>query len=160
MYNHSRLPRYFIYYITTLLFFAVGAITTLGLPWYDTLVLPAWTPSDMLVALLWCVLFVCTAMSLVNFWEKAVRRGWNTKERLTVYLYAGNALLILLWNYAFFGLHLLGLSLIAATLVGLSAVALMARTWRNSQIASLLLLPYILWMMFAVYFNYVVGLLN
>lgn len=160
MHDHSRLPRYFIYYITTLLFFAVGAITTLGLPWYDTLLLPKWTPSDEVVALLWCVLFVCTAVSLVNFWERAMRRGWSASERRTVYLYAGNALLILLWNYAFFGLHLLGFSLLTATLVGVSAAALMARTWRNSQTASLLLLPYMLWMIFAVYFNYVVGLLN
>lgn len=160
MNEQPRIHPFLIFYVATIIFFAVGAITQTGLSWYTGLVLPSWIPSETTVAALWCLLFVSSALSLLNFWNRAARGGWSRKEQLTVFFYMANAALVLLWNYAFFALHQLGFALLVACLVGLSAVAIMARTWRNSKSASYLLAPYVAWMIFAVYFSYALAVLN
>lgn len=159
MERNDRLVRYFIYYVATLLFFGVGAITTVGLPWYDTLTLPSWTPPENLVALAWGILFMLTAVSAVRFME-AIGENRTRKDRRTIFLYMGNALLVLLWNYLFFGIHHLGAALVAASLVGVSAAMLMNRVRERSMAAANLLLPYLAWMLFALYFSYTVSVLN
>jgi tryptophan-rich sensory protein len=150
--DNSLLVRWFIYYAALVLFFAVGAITTLGLSWYHALALPAWAPSDLAVALIWCVLFLLAALSAVELYPSA--------SRAVRALYAGNALLILLWNYLFFGLHALGPALLAAVAVGLSALALFAAAWPISRRAAWLLAPYLLWMLYAIALTHLIYRLN
>lgn len=152
-----RLANYFILYVATLLFFAVGAITTLGLGWYQALVLPAWTPSTTLVAVIWCALFALAALSAIKVWDK-IPRGAGINALIT--LYAGNALLVLLWNYLFFGLHEIFPAFLAALLVSLSVLILVASASRISRAAAWLLAPYLAWALFASYLLYVVSSLN
>jgi len=160
MREQPRIHPFLIFYVATVIFFAVGAITQTGLSWYTGLVLPSWIPDETTVAALWCALFICSALSLLNFWNQASRGGWSRREQVTVFLYMANAALVLLWNYAFFVVHHLGVSLLVACFVGISAVALMARAWKNSKAASYLLAPYVAWMIFAVYFSYALAQLN
>lgn len=155
--DDQRLARYFIYYVTTLLFFGVGAITTLGLSWYETLTVPVWTPPDIVIALVWCGLFLSAAWSLCIFWEASPR---SKMFRATVALYMVNALLILGWNYLFFGLHFLSLSFIAAIGVALSVGALMIMVRRVSTKAMILLVPYLGWVLFAAALSYAITLAN
>lgn len=157
MKHDTRLARYFIFYVATLLFFGVDAITTLGLDWYGTLMLPSFTPPELLAASAWGVLFLATALSMAAFWEAEEN---HTRLRFVSALYAGNAALVLLWNYLFFGVHLLEEALAAAVLVGLSALGIVLFVQKTSRTAAWLLTPYLAWMVFAVCFNYAVAVLN
>ena len=80
--------------------------------------------------------------------------------RTVMYLYMGNALLILLWNYAFFGLHSLLAGFLVALLVLVSVLVLFTLIWRTSQKAALLLAPYLLWMLLATYLMYMIWMMN
>ncbi len=157
MNNNTLFSNYFIGYVTTLLFFGVGAITTLGIDWYQTLILPAWMPPTALVAIVWALLFFLTAISSSHVWNSQPH-GRHTRIAITLYLL--NALLVLFWNYLFFGLHLLMLAGVVAALVGLSVVALMIRVSRISKKATWLLAPYLIWMALALYLNHVIWVLN
>lgn len=157
MTHDTRLARYFIFYVATLLFFGVGAITTLGLDWYATLVLPSWTPPELFAATAWGVLFLGAALSMAAFWEAEAN---HARLRLVSALYAGNAALVLLWNYLFFGIHLLEGALLAAVLVGVSALGIVLFVRKTSRTAAWFLTPYLAWMAFAVCFSYAVTVLN
>lgn len=158
MNNETKLERSFIFYVATLLFFGVGAITTIGLDWYTALSLPWWTPPELLVAAVWFVLFLCTAFSVSIFWEQSKKGG--VPSRYIVSLYVLNSFLVLLWSYLFFGVHELGFAFGAALAVGLSVVVLMLRLWKGFRNAALLLLPYVGWMLFALAYTYTVMVMN
>ena len=151
-----RVANLFIFYVAMLLYFCVGAITTLGQGWYHTLAVPEWMFNDYVVAVTWSVLFISTALSARCFWDSASRnRGFGT----TLWIYLGNGLLVLLWNYLFFGLHALALAFLAAIAVALSLLALVIRTRSQARKAAAYLVPYLLWMVFALYFSYsIIGL--
>lgn len=157
MNNEQRLSNYFIFYVATILFFGVGAITTLGIHWYQILSLPTWTPSEAFVAIIWCVLFFLSALSLCIFWDLPTR---DNTFRITVLLYMANAALVLFWNYLFFGIHILSMSFAVAVLVAINVLVLILRTWKISRPTAWLLVPYLAWMLFATYFSYVVMTLN
>lgn len=149
---------FFIFYAATLVFFAIGIVTTLGLGWYGELNTPTWTPPELVIAAIWGILFVTTVVSLSIFCD--VQKLQTKAFRNTVGIYMGNALLILLWNYLFFGVHQLALALWAAIAVGLSVLILIFRIKNSSKAAAWLLVPYLVWVVFAIVINYVVILMN
>lgn len=149
---------FFIFYAATLVFFAIGIITTLGLGWYGGLNTPIWTPPELVIAAIWGTLFVTTVVSLSIFCD--AQKKFTNAFRNTVVIYMGNALLIVLWNYLFFGVHQLVLALWAAVAVGISVLILILRVKNSSKIAAWLLAPYLAWVTFAVAINYAVMLMN
>lgn len=157
MNDDLRLANAFIAYVATLLFLGVSAITTLNLAWYRALSLPAWMPSDALVGIVWALLFVLTAWSACIVWNTA-KHGAPLRAAATRYMV--NGLLVLLWNYLFFGLHMLLAASVVALLVGVSVLDLMIRVRRISKNASLMLAPYLAWMLLALGFCYVIWTLN
>ncbi len=158
MNNETKLERSFIFYVATLLFFGVGAITTIGLDWYTTLTLPWWTPPVFLVAVVWFALFLCTAFSLSIFWEESKKRDASFRAMLS--LYVVNSFLILLWDYLFFGVHALAVAFAVAVAVGVSVALLMVSLWNDVRRAAILLVPYFAWMLFALVYTYSVMLMN
>ena len=157
--KNDRLVRdFFIFYVASLVFFAVGIITTLGLGWYGGLNTPVWAPPELFVAAIWGMLFITTVISLSLFCD---RQATFTKSlRNTVLMYMGNALLILLWNYLFFGIHTLVLALWVAIAVGISVLIIILRVKNASKMAAWLLAPYLVWVTYAVAINYAVILMN
>lgn len=157
--TNPHLTRSFIFYIATLLFLGVGAMTTPQLAWYSTLTLPSFAPAKLLIAVIWCVLFYLTAYSLSTFWT--TRDASHGKSfGFIVKLYLLNTGLILLWNWLFFDMHLLGFAALAAIAVLLSIILLIICLWHLSKKAAILLTPYIAWIMFALYLNHIIAVLN
>lgn len=155
--DNSRLANYFIVYIGTLLFLSIGAITSLGLDWYEMLVLPAWMPPTLVVAFVWGVLFVLTMFSVHTVWRATPH---DILLRTIVALYMANAVLLLIWNYVFFGLHALSGAAVLALVTGASVLMLMQQVRRISKKASYMLVPYLVWMALALYVCYEIWTLN
>lgn len=158
MNNDTKLTRSFTGYVATLLFFGVGAITTLGMGWYSSLNLPSWTPPELLVAFIWFVLFVLTACSVAVFWERSKRDERSFAWVLNLYM--ENAMLVLLWNYVFFGLHNLTIAFGVAVLIGVMVLIIMVKLWKEVRLAAVLLLPYLVWMIVALMLTYQIMVLN
>lgn len=149
---------FFIFYVATLVFFGIGISTTLGLGWYGSLNIPIWTPPELVIAAVWGTLFVTTVVSLSIFSD--AQKKFTEASRNTVLMYMSNALLILLWNYLFFGIHELTFALWAAIVVGISVLILILRVKNSSKAAAWLLAPYLAWVGFAIVINYAVMLMN
>jgi benzodiazapine receptor len=137
---------------------ALGAlITDLG-PWYYSLEVPSWKPPDWLFGPAWTVIFTLAALSGYLSWTRASRYSPNSARILA--LFAINGLLNIAWSALFFRMHRLDWALLEVVLLWLSIAGLMYLTGRNSRLASLLLLPYLLWVSFAGYLNWVLLRLN
>lgn len=125
-----------------------GALTDIG-PWYLALKQPAWKPPDWLFGPIWSTIYVFTAWSALTAW----RTGNPKQRRLMLALFALNALLNLLWSLLFFWFRRPDWALLEVGLLWISIVLLMLALSRHSRKASLLLLPYLLWVGVAAVLN-------
>lgn len=150
--NHLLIP-----YLALLAFLVGGMIVSLGVPWYESLVLPPWHPSANVIALIWAVIYLCAAWSFLIIWNTTKR---DREMKLIIGSFSFLTLVNLAWSVVFFYLHSFLGSVWCALVLGLSVLVLIALILRRSERAALLLAPYALWVFFAAYLNYVVMLLN
>jgi len=143
-------------FITILIAVAGRSLTTNGLIWYKTIKKPSWTPSGMIIGLVWTTIFTLAAISALIVWNL---HSEDADISISM-LYLANGGLNLLWSYIFFTRHRLGLAIIEATALNITTIILMILIWPFSIVASLLLLPYVLWVSFATYLAAVIWKLN
>lgn len=133
-----------------------GWMTTVG-PWYENLTKPKWNPPNWAFGPAWTVILGLAAWSGVLAWTNAS----NSREQLLVLVLFGiNILLHTLWSPLFFNLRRPDWALIEIPFLWLSIVALMIGLAPLSSKASWLLLPYLLWVMFAAFLNLTIVRLN
>jgi benzodiazapine receptor len=125
--------------------------------WYANLQKPAFNPPDWVFAPVWTALYVLMAVSAFIILSKDLHNP-NVKIALVVFLV--QLLLNGLWTPIFFGAHLIFAALVEIIILWLSIILTIALFWKLSIPAALLLLPYILWVTFAVVLNAAIWLLN
>jgi tryptophan-rich sensory protein len=137
---------------------AAGAVaSTNAKTFYSGLVQPDWAPPGWLFGPVWTILFTMMAFAAWMVWrapaEPSARR-WALG--LFVVQLAANAL----WSWLFFGLQKGGWAF-AEVLVFWVLIALTcAAFWRIRPLAGMLLLPYLAWVAFASYLNWVLWQAN
>ncbi len=133
-----------------------SALTDLG-PWYAALVQPSWKPPDAAFGVVWTTIFTLCAISAALAW-KATRT--NAERRRVIQWFAVNALLNMTWSALYFGMHRPDWALVEVALLWLSIVVLIRVLWPISRVASLLLLPYLVWVSIASMLNLATVQLN
>lgn len=144
---------------------AGGWLTNIGMGWYKNLNLPEWTPPGGTIGIVWTVIFILTAVSILIFWNKSER---NRKFRWITGLFIANAVLNVAWSWIFFVRHQMLFAVIDSALICVSVllIILYMRSSAKSQgkqllyFAYMLLLPYLAWTAFATYLTYAVWSLN
>ena len=124
--------------------------------WYERLVKPPWRPPNRLFAPVWTALYFMIAISGWLVWREAGFSG----AALALTVYAIQLVLNAAWTPIFFGLHRPGLGFLQIVLVWLSIVATMWLFYPIDALATLLLLPYLLWVSFAAALNFAIWRLN
>ncbi len=120
---------------------------------YDTLVRPPLAPPSAVFPIVWGILYVAMAVSLVLYLNK------NADDAKAFWLYAANLFLNAAWPLFFFTLQNVGAALFI--LVAMIAVNLfLLGKLKSEKLAFYLYLPYLLWQLFAFYLNLGVLLLN
>ncbi len=154
--GHLKVNHLFIPYLALLVVVLGGVVINDGVSWYYNLALPSWHPSAPLIVLVGTIIYVCGARSLLIIWNGI--RGSNFQ-----WIIRGFGLLVLLnliWSISFFQLHLLLSSLLIGVLFGCGVLFLLVSIWSTSRKASLLLVPFTLWIAFALVLQYFVLVLN
>lgn len=124
--------------------------------WYTQLNRPPLTPPDAIFGPVWTVLYAMIILSWTLFVITTLqeRRRGNTPLPYRIYaVMAGHAVCNLAWTPLFFGLRSPGLALIDILLLDASLIVLIAGFWPRNRPAALLLLPYLIWVLFATYLN-------
>jgi len=130
-----------------------NSITT----WYAQLSRPSFTPPDWAFGVVWPVLYVMMGISVFLVWNVGINRR-QVKVALSVF--ALQLILNGLWTPIFFGLHLIGVALVEIVMMWAAILLTIFTFWKVSKPAGFLLLPYILWVSFAVVLNASLFLLN
>jgi len=150
---------------------AIGALfTTPSIAgWYAGIVKPALNPPAWVFGPVWTALFALMGIAAFLIWreydkltlsevEGLVKRKKQIKIALGIFL--GQLVLNTLWSIIFFGLHSSGGALIEIVFLWLTILATIIAFAKISKPAAWLLLPYILWVSFAMYLNYSIWVLN
>lgn len=134
---------------------APGAIGTLvsspgDSRWYEGLDKPPFTPPDWVFGPVWTALYVAMGVSAFLVWRA---RGRRPGAGAAFGVFGVQLVLNALWTPAFFGAEspALGLVVILALLAALTEA--IRRFRRFSATAALLLVPYLLWVVFATVLN-------
>lgn len=125
--------------------------------WYPTLMKPSYTPPGMLIASVWAAIYFLSAVSFILFINSA-RGGRRLWPGVGFYVLSG--IISAVWSYIFFVRHALGLSVLDAVAITLAVAATMVYVWPHSRLSSVLLLPYLLWSVFATSISYSVYVSN
>lgn len=125
--------------------------------WYNGLIKSGLTPPGWVFSVAWTILYILLGVALYLV-IRVTRRGVN--KMLAYALFAAQMVLNGLWSYMFLGAHLPAFALVI--LLALFVVSIwMARVFDSiDQWAGYLVIPYILWMMFAFYLNAYIILMN
>ncbi|AKJ65069.1 TspO/MBR family protein [Kiritimatiella glycovorans] len=124
--------------------------------WYDTLNKPALTPPGWVFSPVWTVLYTMIAIAVILYYT-APRRQYvvQTSILLAVHLATNFA-----WPWIFFGLHSPEAALANILLLDGTLIALIHRFLHTRRAAGFLLIPYLLWVLFATGLNLGLVLLN
>jgi len=137
----------------------VGSLFTISqIPsWYAGLLKPSFNPPNWLFGPVWLTLYTLMGISLYLVWLK----GFRTKQaKAALYLFITQLVLNSLWSIIFFGWHMTGYALVEIVLLWLAILAVIIRFYKISKPAAYLLVPYILWVSFAMFLNLNIFLLN
>ncbi|WP_169542561.1 TspO/MBR family protein [Sphingomonas baiyangensis] len=128
----------------------IGGLTTPIGPWYRNLRKPPFQPPDWAFGPAWTLILACAAAGAVIAWNSAT----DAAERGDVLLLFGvNAVFFLLWSPLFFVARRPDWALVEVVFLWASIAALVIGLWPIAPVASLLVLPYLLWVSFATLLN-------
>ncbi|MBD1393194.1 TspO/MBR family protein [Mucilaginibacter glaciei] len=125
--------------------------------WYSTLKKPGFTPPPWLFPVAWTLLYFLIATAAYLIWK---RRDSSTTYKTAAYIYAVQLLLNFSWSIVFFGMHQVLAALIIIILLLVAIILNINWFGRCSKTAAWLLVPYGLWVGFAMVLNLSIYIIN
>lgn len=124
--------------------------------WYPTLVKPVWTPPDWIFGPVWFCLYITIAVAGYLIYQTPQ----SHKRSVALIFYGFQLALNFIWSFLFFSLQNPTLGLIDIILLCLFISLTIIKAWPVSPLASLILVPYLLWVLYATSLNAGIWLLN
>jgi benzodiazapine receptor len=129
-------------------------------PWYNSLTHPPGTPPDWVFGPVWILLYMMIGTSILVYVLHAIKRELRQELRTTCILLAIHLAINLSWTALFFGLQQPIWALIDLILLDLTLLWIIKRIASVSLFARDLLIPYLLWILYATYLNAGIVVLN
>lgn len=126
-----------------------GLFTSKGVPsdWYSNLNKAPWTPPGWVFGAAWTIIMICFAFYMANLWPSV------ENKKLIIGLYAIQLILNTAWNPIFFQFHnvLFGLVIISALTILIGFI--LVYYYPVLKLNSILIIPYLLWLVIATSLN-------
>jgi benzodiazapine receptor len=137
----------------------IGSLATIPVisTWYELLKKPFFNPPNWVFGPVWTGLYVLMGISLFIAWQRG--KG-NSQVKIALVFFFVQLILNACWSLAFFGLKSPLLGLINIVLLWIAIFITIRKFLRISRTAAFLLVPYILWVSFAVLLNFSFWTLN
>ena len=149
-----------IYGIFVLLTEAVGAVagllTALGMGNYAMAEKPALTPPEIVFPIVWPILYALMGIGVARIWM-AEESGERSRA---LRLYGVQLFFNFMWSILFFNFQAYGFSFFWLLLLLFFIVFMTVSFSRVDKVAAYMQIPYILWVSFAAYLNFMVWMLN
>ena len=151
------MKRLSLYLLPIILCFIIGWLSMIIqsdalIEWYPKLDKPSITPPNSLFPIAWGIIYICMGLSL--------GRLLDIGERRFIGLWFLILVLIFLWTPMFFALRspISGFAIIL--ILDIATLSYIVFTWLASRFASLIMVPQLLWLLFATYLNFYIWLFN
>jgi len=121
-----------------------------GNPWFDGLTKPAVYPPPQTFAIVWTVLYLLMGLALAIV---VAARGAAGRQ-IAIVAFVVQLALNLAWSPLFFAAHQISAALVLIAVLDVAALVTIVLFLRVRPIAALLLVPYLLWILFATFLTY------
>ena len=116
--------------------------------WYYNLLKPLVTPPDWIFPFVWSFLYFSMLVALLLYIFKPA------ENKKSGYIYFAVQLAFnLLWSPAFFHLKNIALALIVIIFIDIFTILTIKSFYQVSKNSALILIPYLIWILFATYLN-------
>ena len=160
MYNEfmlkNKLLSFLLFVIITYSASLIGGLATINFkePWYSMLVMPSYNPPDWVFAPVWTTLYLFMTIAIWKFWHS------KNRDIDTIYIYIVHLIFNTTWSIVFFVFHKIVLALIVLVILILLIIILIIRFKRVNLYSYYLMIPYLLWCLFALLINVSLIILN
>ena len=160
MYNTYMLKNKFLsfvlFFIITYSASFIGGFVTVSLkePWYSQLIKSNYNPPDWIFAPVWTTLYLMMTLAIWFFWHS------NKRDMNTVYIYFIHIVFNTTWSIVFFGFHQILLALIVLLILIFLIIILIMRFKCVNFVSYYLMIPYLLWTLYALFLNFNLMILN
>jgi benzodiazapine receptor len=124
--------------------------------WYSTLNRSTLTPPNYIFPIGWTILYGIIGASGWLIWRPQA----FPKLSIIKILYVAQLILNWSWTPLFFHYHLTGLSLLVLVAMDILVVTIIWLAYTKMRAASLLMIPYLSWILFASYLNFYIWQYN
>lgn len=140
----------------------IGGITSVIIPnmqsIYENLTKPFFSPPAIVFPIVWTILYILMGIASYKVY---VLKYDNIDTSSATFVYAIQLLLNFLWTIIFFGFRLYGLAFIELIILILFVILTIVRFYQKAGIkVALLLLPYLIWLIYAGVLNFFIWMLN
>lgn len=125
---------------------------------YNNLSKPIFAAPSQIFPIVWTILYILMGIASYIVYLKKID-GIDVSSAL--FVYEIQLLLNFLWSFLFFGLRLYGISFIELVILFIFASLTAIRFYKKAGVkASLLLAPYLIWLVYAGVLNFYIWMLN
>ncbi len=134
----------------------IGTFATISFkePWYSLLNKPIFNPPEWVFGPVWTLLYLMMTISIWNYWHS------KNRDINTVYIYYVHLIFNTTWSIVFFVFHKILLALIILVILIIFIIVLILRFRSVNMLSLYLMIPYVLWCMFALILNISLIILN
>ena len=152
----NKILSFILFILATYSASAIGGFATITFkePWYSLLIKPSFNPPDWIFAPVWTTLYLIMTIAIWSFWHS------KNRDMKTVYIYLVHLIFNTTWSVVFFVFHKITLALIVLVILILLIIVLIIRFKRVNLFSYYLMIPYLLWCLFAVLLNFSLIILN
>ncbi|WP_139904678.1 TspO/MBR family protein [Clostridium thermarum] len=125
--------------------------------YYKVLHKPTFAPPSWLFGIVWPLLYLLMAIAAYIIWIKR-KEGKHVGKALVLYIL--QLIVNFIWPFIFFKLNLFGIAFIVLVILLLLVILTTISFLKHSKLASILMVPYIIWLVYAAVLNYYIWLLN
>ena len=155
MFNNKFLT-FILFLAITFLASLIGGLATITFkePWYSLLNKPIFNPPDWVFGPIWTSLYIIMTVSIWLY--------WHTKNRNinTIYIYIIHLIFNTTWSVVFFVFHNMVLAFLVLIILISLIINLILRLKRVKILSAYLMIPYLLWCIFALILNSSLIILN
>ena len=134
----------------------IGGLVTVGFkePWYSLINKPTFNPPSWIFAPVWTTLYLMMTIAIWLFWHS------RNRDMNTIYIYFIHIVFNATWSIVFFGLHQIFFALVVLVILITLIIILIIRFKRVNFVSYYLMIPYLLWCLYALFLNYNLMILN
>ena len=152
----NKFLSFVLFFIITYSASFIGGLVTISLkePWYSQLIKSNYNPPDWIFAPVWTTLYLMMTLAIWFFWHS------KNRDMNTIYIYFIHILFNTTWSVVFFAFHNILLALINLMILISLIIVLILRFRKVNYLSSYLMIPYLLWSIYALFLNYNLLILN